>query len=71
MVRSMENSYGDAVGYTDDMFELTIDLRIHTRFIASLVRLKTLTIREGQVINSNFGYQQFQKLREDGESSAV
>lgn len=63
----MENKYGDSVGYTDDMFMLTADLRVHTRFIATLIRFKLMSVRHGQVINSNFGYKQFEKLRDTGQ----
>jgi len=64
MVRNMASEMADSqVGYTDEMFMLSEDLRVHTKFVATLIRVKLMSIREGQVINSNFGYLQFEKIR--------
>lgn len=72
MVRNMENrdpgyrgsSFG--VGYTDDMFMLQADIRRYSKFIATLVRLELVTVRNGQILSSNYGQQRFDELRNSG-----
>ena len=64
MVRNMASEMADPqVGYTDEMFILGEDLRVHTKFIVTLVHMKLMSVRQAQVINSNFGYLQFEKIR--------
>jgi len=68
MAKNTENSYDCdySYGYTDNMYILQRELRMYSKFMHTLVKLKLMSIRVGQVLISNHGQQVFQKIR-DGE----
>lgn len=59
MVNDMVNPNS---GYTDKFYNLRFNLRVYAKFIGAMVRLGILSVREGQILASNYSQREFEKI---------
>ena len=65
MAKDKIEAFDNQTGYTDDMFILQADIRRYTRFIATMIRLELMSVRNGQILSSNYGQRRFDQLKDD------
>lgn len=61
--KDKKDMIGSKTGYTEDMFWLHEDIACYTKFIATMVRLKLVSLRAGQILAANYGQKRFDMLR--------